>query len=83
MRLYELATELKNEVEKIDATTFRSMNLLKKVDSIEKREGEAVKVTFPFLVLAMLLKSALTCYDGVCVGDTWSADRLGQKCLRN
>ncbi len=36
LRLHELATELKEEVEKTDATTFLSLNLVRKAETIEK-----------------------------------------------
>ncbi len=35
-RLYELASELKAEVDKTDATSILSINLLKKAEAIEK-----------------------------------------------
>lgn len=35
-RLYQLATELKVEVDKTDATRVLSLNLVKKVEEIEK-----------------------------------------------
>lgn len=35
-RLYELATELKNEVNKTDSSKVLSMNLVKKAEEIEK-----------------------------------------------
>ncbi|HWZ98550.1 MAG TPA: twin-arginine translocation signal domain-containing protein [Candidatus Dormibacteraeota bacterium] len=35
-RLFQLATELKDEVEKTDATTVLSMTMLKKTEEIEK-----------------------------------------------
>jgi len=35
-KLYELASDLKNEVEKTDSTTILSVAMLKKADEIEK-----------------------------------------------
>jgi hypothetical protein len=35
-RLYELATQLKNEVDKTDSSKVLSLNLVKKAEEIEK-----------------------------------------------